>query len=46
MLKVIHLLAKSNSESIELSKECISVHLNADLILIRVAALSQEEQIN
>ena len=45
MLKVIHLLAKSSSESIELSKECISVHLNADLILIRVADLSQEKNI-
>ena len=39
-------LTKSNSSNIELSRGCIPVHLNADLILIRVADLSQEGQIS
>ena len=38
--------AKSNSSNIELSRGWIPVHLNADLIFICVAALSQEEKNN
>ena len=43
---VTNALSKSNSSNIELSRSCIPVHLNADLILIWVDALSQEKQIS